>query len=188
MLVFLQWTLNHGEHLVWFYVILFVLVFCECGFLAAVLMPGDSVLIFAGSLTTDLAKDLTDTRLGLSLWTVIVVVTMASILGYWANYWQGAATGSRVLQRQDSRFFKKKYLLRTQTFFEKHGGKTILFARFVAYVRTFAPFVAGMGRMPFWPFTFYNIIGGGVWSVLCVLLGHYAIANPIVLSLFGGAR
>lgn len=189
-LPFLQSTLDHAARLddrigdmseawgVWFYLILFVCVFCECGILAAVFLPGDSLLITAGVLTA--TEDP-----ALSLAAVIVTATVASILGYSANYWQGAKTGPRIFQREDSRFFKKRYLLRTQTFFEKHGAKTILVARFVAYVRTFAPFVAGMGRMPFWPFTFYSVIGAIFWSVMCVLLGHYAVANPFVLSLLG---
>jgi membrane-associated protein len=146
---------------IWTYAILFVVIFMETGFVVTPFLPGDSLLFAAGSFAA----------LGdLSLWTVIGLLIVAAIGGDTANYWIGHYMGDRAY---NVKWIKKEYLDRTHAFFEKHGGKTIFLARFVPIVRTFAPFVAGMGRMSYSYFFSYNVFGGIVWVLLFTLLGYF---------------
>jgi membrane-associated protein len=159
----------------WTYLILFVVVFLETGFVVTPFLPGDSLLFAAGAFAAIGAFDVG--------WLMLVLIA-AAILGDTANYWIGHYVGPRVFQKEKSRFFKKEYLDRTHAFYEKHGGKTIIIARFVPILRTFAPFVAGIGRMSYGRFIAYNVIGGVGWVVIFVT-GGYLFGNiPVVKKNF----
>lgn len=159
----------------WTYLILFVIVFCETGLVVTPILPGDSLLFAAGTFAASGALDVT--------W-LFLLLTVAAILGDAINYAVGHFMGPKVFAQEDSRIFKKEYLDRTHQFYEKYGGKTIIIARFVPIVRTFAPFVAGVGSMTYGKFASYNIIGGVLWVAVCVFAG-YAFGNlPIVKENF----
>lgn len=163
---------NYG---IWTYVILFLIIFCETGLVVTPILPGDSLLFAAGAFAATGSLDLK--------WLLILLV-IAAVLGDALNYAIGHFMGPKVFSQPDSRFLKKEYLDRTHQFYEKYGGKTIIIARFVPIVRTFAPFVAGVGSMTYAKFASYNIIGGLLWVGVCVLAG-YAFGNiPIVKENF----
>jgi len=162
---------NHG---VWSYGILFVIVFLETGVVVTPFLPGDSLLFAAGSLAALGAFDLT---------LLLLLLSVAAILGDTVNYWIGRKVGVRVFTEK-SRFFKQEHLLRTQQFYERHGGKTIILARFVPIIRTFAPFVAGVGRMHYGRFWAYNAIGGLLWVWGFGLLGYLFGNLPLVKKNF----
>jgi membrane-associated protein len=147
----------------WTYLILFLIVFVETGLVVMPFLPGDSLLFAAGALcaTTILNPFL--------LWVFMVV---AAILGDTVNYWIGHYIGPRVFS-DDVRWLKKEHLEKTQAFYEKHGGKTIFLARFVPIIRTFAPFVAGIGKMRYRYFISYNIVGGLIWPTLFISAGYF---------------
>ena len=145
----------------WTYGLLFFVIFMETGFVVTPFLPGDSLLFAAGAFA---AKG------SLNVWLVIVLTMVAAIIGDTVNYWIGLSMGNRAY---NVKWIKKEYLDRTHAFFEKHGGKTIFLARFVPIVRTFAPFVAGMGRMSYSYFFSYNVFGGIVWVLLFTLLGFF---------------
>lgn len=153
------------------YLILFAIIFCETGLVVTPILPGDSLLFAVG---TFCALGSLDVRV------VIVLLSVAAILGDTVNYWIGAFIGPKAFHREDSRFFKKAYLVRTHEFYEKYGGKTIILARFMPIIRTFAPFVAGIGKMSYLKFITYNIIGGVVWIMSFVLLGYFFGNIPVV--------
>lgn len=153
-------TANYGA---WVYLILFLIVFCETGLVVMPLLPGDSLLFAAGALAS----------LGeLNVWTLCVSLTIAAIIGDTVNYHIGKMVGPKIFSKKDSRFFKKKHLEKTQAFYEKHGGKTIIIARFMPIIRTFAPFVAGIGTMSYSRFIQYNVIGALLWVFGFVFLGY----------------
>jgi membrane-associated protein len=155
----------------WTYLILFAVIFCETGLVVTPFLPGDSLLFAAGSFAA-----LGDLKL---MW-LFTILAVAAVLGDTVNYWIGRRVGPKIFQREKSRFFKKEYLDRTHTFYEKHGGKTIIIARFVPIIRTFAPFVAGIGRMSYGKFLSYNVIGGVGWVAIFVF-GGYLFGNiPLV--------
>jgi len=159
----------------WTYVILFIIIFCETGLVVTPILPGDSLLFAAGAFAATGALDLK--------W-VLILLTVAAVLGDAVNYMIGHVMGPKVFSQPDSRVFKKEYLDRTHQFYEKYGGKTIIIARFVPIVRTFAPFVAGVGNMTYAKFAGYNVIGGLLWVSVCVLAG-YAFGNiPVVKENF----
>ncbi len=147
----------------WTYPILFVIIFAETGFVFTPFLPGDSLLFAAGALA---ARHL------LNVGLVFVLLGGAAILGDTANYWIGKYLGDYILRRH-SRWIRKEHLDRTHAFFEKYGGKTIIIARFVPIVRTFAPFVAGLGAMTYSKFLAYNVIGGIGWVVICLGAGYF---------------
>ena len=148
------------------YVVLFLIVFAETGLVVTPFLPGDSLLFAIGALAARPGlKDL----INLPLITVLLIV--AAIVGDAVNYWIGYKLGPAVFKREDSKLLNKKHLLRAQEFYEKYGGKTIILARFVPIVRTFAPFVAGVGRMNFFRFWLYNIVGAIARVVICVGAG-----------------
>lgn len=151
----------------WTYVILFAIIFAETGLVIVPFLPGDSLIFAVGTFA---AID------SLNIWLTLALLIVAAILGDTVNYWIGHAVGPKVFTRDDVRFLNKKHLERTQAFFNKHGGKTIILARFMPIIRTFAPFVAGVGRMHYGRFIAYNIIGGVVWVSL-FLLGGYFFGN-----------
>ena len=152
------------------YVGLTLIIFTETGLLLGFFLPGDSLLVTAGLLASQ-------PDFGLNVWILGVILTIAAIVGDSVGYSIGKATGPRIFTREDSLPFNKKHLLRAQAFYEKHGGKTIIIARFMPIVRTFAPVVAGVGQMQYRSFIMYNVIGGvaWVWSMLLTgyLLGRY---------------
>jgi membrane-associated protein len=159
----------------WTYLLLFLIIFCETGLVVMPFLPGDSLLFVAGALA---AVDATGT---LNIGLVFVLLATAAIIGDTANYLIGHFLGHRILRLP---FVKKEHLDRTHEFFEKYGGKTIILARFVPIVRTFAPFVAGIGSMTYSRFITYNVIGGIVWVALFVFSG-YLIGNiPIIKDNF----
>lgn len=166
---------NYGT---WVYAILFLIVFCETGLVVMPLLPGDSLLFVAGTLAG--AGHLDPVLLGLLL-------MVAAILGDTVNYAIGRHVGPAVFRNEQARFFKREYLLRTQAFYEKHGGKTIIIARFIPIIRTFAPFVAGVGTMAYRRFLSFNVVGGIAWVVLFVGAGYFFGDLPVVkqnLTLF----
>jgi membrane-associated protein len=167
-----QWAAAYGP---WIYGILFVIVFCETGLVVTPILPGDSLLFAAGAVAAT-APD------SMNVHFVVVLLIVAAILGDGVNYHIGAYLGDRV--RNGNRFIKKEYLDRTHAFYEKYGAKTIIIARFVPIVRTFAPFVAGIGRMSYGKFFTYNVVGAIVWVVSLTYLG-YALGNvPFVKKNF----
>lgn len=163
---------NYGS---WTYLLLFLIIFCETGLVVTPILPGDSLLFAAGAFAASGALDLT--------W-LLGLLSIAAVLGDAINYTIGRFTGPKVFTRQESRIFKKEYLERTHQFYEKYGGKTIIIARFVPIVRTFAPFVAGVGRMTYWRFASYNIIGGLLWINVCTVAGYLFGNIPIVKQNF----
>ena len=147
----------------WTHLILFLIVFCETGLVVTPFLPGDSLLFAAGTFAALGALD---------LWMVVLLLILAAIAGDTVNYWIGAYIGPRAF-RGDIRFLRKEYLDRTHAFYEKHGGKTIILARFVPIIRTFAPFVAGVGAMSYPRFITYNVVGAVLWVGLFVLGGYF---------------
>lgn len=147
------------------YVILFVIIFCETGLVVTPFLPGDSLLFAAGSIAALGALD--------PVW-LFVLLSVAAIAGDTVNYWLGAWIGPKAFSG-NIRFLKKEHLDRTHAFYEKYGGKTIIIARFVPIVRTFAPFVAGIGAMNYTKFILYNIVGGIVWVALFVFGGYFSV-------------
>jgi membrane-associated protein len=155
----------------WSYAILFLIVFCETGLVVTPILPGDSLLFAAGSLSA---------RGALNPHLLFVLLSISAILGDTINYTVGHYIGPRVFHYEKSRIFKKEYLDKTHAFFEKYGGKTIIIARFVPIVRTFAPFVAGVGAMTYPRFILYNVVGGVAWVAAFVYGGFYFGNLPVV--------
>lgn len=166
----------------WTYGILFLIIFCETGLVVTPVLPGDSLLFATGALAA----------VGpLNIVTIFFLLSIAAVLGDTVNYWIGYFVGPKVFHgEKKSRFFKKEYLDRTHRFYEKYGGKTIILARFIPIIRTFAPFVAGIGRMSYGRFLSYNVIGGVVWISLFVFGGYWfgnlpAVKENFTLVIFG---
>lgn len=156
------------------YVVLFIIIFCETGLVVTPFLPGDSLLFAAGALA---AVDL------MNVYILIVVCIVAAIIGDSVNYSIGHRIGPRAM-KMNNRFLKKEYLEKAEKFYEKHGGKAIILARFVPIVRTFAPFVAGVGKMDYSKFIFYNITGGIIWVLIFVLAGYLFGNVPFVKDNF----
>jgi membrane-associated protein len=148
------------------YVLLNAIVFIETGLLVGFFLPGDSLLVSAGVVWNVQQWN---------PWLLMGSLCVSAILGDSLGYWIGARTGPRIFTREKSLFFAKEHLLRTQAFYERHGGKTIILARFIPILRTFAPVVAGVARMEYKRFLFYNVFGGIGWVVSMVLLGYYLV-------------
>src|SRR5829696_4671537 len=158
----------------WTYLLLFLIVFCETGLVVTPFLPGDSLLFAAGTFAA--LGDL-DVRL------MIVLLIIAAIVGDTVNYWVGAAVGPRAFQG-NIRFLKREHLERTHAFYERHGGKTTILARFIPIIRTFAPFVAGVGAMSYGKFLTYNVVGAVVWVGGLVLAGFFFGNIPVVRENF----
>jgi len=158
------------------YVILFLVIFCETGLVVTPFLPGDSLLFAVGTFAAIGALDVS---------VIFVLLTIAAVAGDTVNYWIGNFVGPKVFHKDDVRFLNKKHLERTHRFYEKYGGKTIIIARFVPIIRTFAPFVAGIGSMAYGRFLSYNIIGGILWIAVCVFAGYFFGNIPIVKQNFG---
>jgi membrane-associated protein len=160
------------EHTI--YLILFAIVFCETGLVVTPFLPGDSMLFAAGAVAGMGALH--------PAW-LFLALSAAAIAGDTVNYWIGAYIGPRAF-RGDMRFLKKEYLDRTHAFYERYGGKTIIIARFVPIVRTFAPFVAGIGAMNYAKFIVYNVIGGIAWVAMFIFTGYWFGGHPLVKKNF----
>lgn len=156
---------------VWTYLIVFLVIFCETGLVVTPILPGDSLIFALGTIAA-----LGSLEIGL----LMIVLIVAAITGDSANYTLGKFFGPRVFHQPDGRFFKREYLDKTHKFYEKHGGKTIFLARFIPIIRTFAPFVAGIGSMHYGRFLLYNISGGVAWIALFTLGGYYFGNLPLV--------
>jgi membrane-associated protein len=165
----LQWLVeNYG---VWIYAILFLIIFCETGLVVTPFLPGDSLLFVAGAVAA---------AGGMYIHALFAVLAAASFSGDNTNYWIGRFIGPRVFTRDRSWLFNPAHLLRTQRFYERHGGKTITIARFVPIIRTFAPFVAGIGRMRYGRFLFYSFAGSVLWISSLTYAGYYFGNIPAV--------
>ena len=157
------------------YLLLFLIVFAETGLLVGFIFPGDSLLFTIGVVAG---------AGGLDIGVICAVLVVASILGDQSGYFLGFRTGPHVFNRPDSRFFKQEYVRRTQEFYDKYGGKTLIMAKFVPIVRTFAPFMAGVGRMKYAKFLSFNVFGGLGWVLSMTLAGYFLGGVPIVRQHF----
>jgi membrane-associated protein len=157
----------------WTYAILFAIVFCETGLVITPFLPGDSLLFAVGVFAGKPGQPL-------NIWTATILLTIAAILGDTVNYHIGRYLGPRILSGKLSRWLNPKHLERTHWFFERYGAKTIVIARFVPIVRTFAPFVAGVGQMSYARFLTYNVLGGIFWVVVCTQAGWWLAGNAFV--------
>lgn len=167
-----QFVQDHG---IWIYALLFLIIFCETGLVVTPFLPGDSLLFAVGAVAAN-------EKMGqvLRLEYVIPLMIIAGIIGDAVNYMIGRRLGPAVFSRDTGRLLRRDYLLKAQAFYEKHGGKAIVLARFVPIVRTFAPFVAGIGKMQYSRFAYYNIMGAVVWVVSLTLLGYFLGNIPII--------
>jgi membrane-associated protein len=178
--IYLQhWVTDYRN---WTYVILFAIVFCETGFVVTPFLPGDSLLFAAGTISAMPGHPL-------NIGVLIILLIIAAFMGDNTNYFIGRFIGMKVYER-DYRLIKKKYLMQTHEFYEKHGGKTLVIARFMPIIRTFAPFVAGVGTMKYIRFFSFSIMGNILWVVSFSLAGHFFGNIPLVrknftLAIFG---
>ena len=162
---------NYGP---WVYGILFLIVFCETGLVVTPFLPGDSLLFAVGAIAA---------RGSLDVYLIAVLLVVAAILGDTVNYWIGKLVGQKLIERYPN-LFRPEHLRRTHDFFERYGGKTIIIARFVPIVRTFAPFVAGVGKMTYARFMAFNVGGGLLWILLLLPAGYFFGNFPIVKKNF----
>ena len=165
-----------AEHGAWVYGLLFVIVFCETGLVVTPFLPGDSLLFVVGALAAAGAMDIA---------LVMALLVSAALCGDNVNYWVGRWAGPRVFRVEDSRWFNRRYLERTHAFYERHGGKAILIARFVPIVRTYVPFVAGIGTMPYLRFLAFSVAGALLWVVSLCLAGYWFGNIPLVKENLG---
>lgn len=181
----LAFVTNHGT---WVYVLLFLILFCETGLVVTPFLPGDSLLFATGAICAGTAA-----QGGISLGIVIPLLIVAAILGDAVNYRIGYIIGPGFIEQRLhthnaptglTRFIKRSHLERTQHFYERYGGKTIVLARFVPIVRTFAPFMAGIGRMEYKHFFMYNVVGAFAWVLICTLAGYFFGELPFVKENF----
>ena len=181
MEVIIDFILHIDKHMIqlvqdyhlWTYAILFVIIFCETGLVVTPFLPGDSLLFVAGAITA-----LPDMPLEIGL--LVLILFIAAVLGDSCNYMIGHFFGKRLFSNPNSKIFKQSYLDKTHEFFKKYGGKTIILARFVPIVRTFAPFVAGMGKMHYYFFMLYNLVGAALWVCLFCFTGYFFGDLPFV--------
>lgn len=164
-----------ADYGLWTYLLLFAIVFCETGLVVTPILPGDSLLFAAGAIAATTSLD---------LWALLAILSVAAVLGDTVNYSIGRYLGPKVFSGEKIRFLNREHLERTQQFYERYGGKTIVIARFVPIVRTFAPFVAGVGSMNYARFFAYNVFGGLLWVVSCVLAGYFFGNLPFVKDNF----
>lgn len=179
----IDFILNIDKHLdlliqrydFWVYLIVFIIVFCETGLVVTPFLPGDSLLFALGAISANGSLDFT---------VAYIVISSAAILGNIVNYQIGYAIGPKIFFKENVRFLNKEYLNRTRLFYERHGGKTVVLARFLPIFRTFAPFVAGIGRMNYRRFTFFNIAGCIAWVTTFLAGGYYFGNIPFIKENF----
>ena len=164
------------DYQLWTYAILFLIIFAETGFVVTPFLPGDSLLLAAGAI---IAKP----ESGLNIILMCGLLIVAAVLGDLVNYHIGDYIGPKAFSGR-YKLLKKEYLERTQKFYEKHGGKTIIYARFIPIIRTFAPFIAGVGTMSYARFASYNVVGGVLWVVSFLLLGYFFGGLPVIKNNF----
>jgi membrane-associated protein len=164
------------DYQTWTYLILFLIIFAETGFVVTPFLPGDSLLFAMGTLIAGEAT-------GLNIWFMLVLLIVAAVLGNSLNYKLGSILGVRVF-KPENKILKLDYYNQSHAFFEKHGGKAIIFSRFLPIFRTIAPFVAGVAKMPFGRFTLFNIIGGVAWITSLLMAGYLLGQIPIVKKNF----
>ena len=152
------------------YVVLFAIVFCETGLVVTPFLPGDSLIFAIGAVAAR--------NIGVSIAIVAPLLIIAALIGDNVNYWLGRRLGPAVFKRDDSRLLNKKHLLHAQAFYEQHGSKTVILARFVPIIRTFAPFVAGIGRMNYARFLTFSVIGAIFWVLICLTGGYFLGGLP----------
>lgn len=169
-----------AQYGLWIYAILFLVLFCETGLVVTPFLPGDSLLFAAGAL----AAASTPEQPGLSMVVLVPLLIVAAVVGDAVNFAVGSRVGPGILEKEKIPFIKKAHLLRTQAFYDKHGSKTIVLARFVPIVRTFAPFIAGIGKMQYRVFATYNIVGAVAWVVICAGAGYFFGNIPVVKKNF----
>ncbi len=157
------------------YLILFGIIFCETGLFMAPFLPGDSLIFVVGALSAAGT---------MNLWILTVTLVAAAIIGDTVNYHIGKYLGPKIFQKQNVKLLNKKHLERAHRFYERHGGKTVIIARFIPVIRTFAPFVAGMGSMSYGRFILYNIVGGVLWVSVCIFSGYLFGNIPVVKDNF----
>jgi membrane-associated protein len=158
------------------YLILFVIIFAETGFVVTPFLPGDSLLFAAGALIA--AGDT-----GLNIYLLALILIVAAFVGNTVNYMLGSYLGPMVF-KENNKVLKLDYYLQTKAFFDKHGGKAVIFSRFVPIIRTIAPFVAGVGRMPFLRYSIYNIVGGALWIIIFLFAGYWLGTIPFFKAHF----
>jgi membrane-associated protein len=161
----------------WLYLILFAIIFAETGLVVIPFLPGDSLLFLVGVLTAHPASPI-------GFVTTAVLLSLAAVLGDAVNYFIGSYVGPAVFSREDSRLLNKKHLNEAHEFYEKYGGKTIILARFIPIIRTFAPFVAGIGKMNYFKFALFNVVGGVAWVLICLIAGRVFSSNEFVQKRF----
>jgi len=161
------------DYQTWTYLILFLIIFAETGFVVTPFLPGDSLLFAAGAL-------IGGGNTGLNIWLMLIILIIAAIAGNTLNYKLGTVLGSGVF-KEENKILKLKYYHQSHEFFEKHGGKAIMLSRFLPIFRTIAPFVAGIAKMPFGRFTYYNIIGGVTW-IFALLIGGYLLGQIDIIK------
>jgi len=164
----------------WIYAILFLVIFCETGLVITPFLPGDSLLFAAGSIAA---------ISGMNVHLLAILLVIAAILGDNVNYTIGKFIGPKIFNKEKSLLFNKKYLLKTHNFYEKYGGKTIIIARFIPIIRTFAPFIGGIGSMSYTRFFIYNVVGAFLWICLFIYGGYLfgnipAVSNNFTLVIF----
>src|SRR3989338_9072764 len=159
---------NYGT---WTYLILCLIIFCETGLVVTPFLPGDSLLFAVGALAATGP---------LKIELAVVLLSFAAILGDSVNYAIGHTLAPKIFRHENIRFIKKEYLIRTEQFYAKYGGKTIIFARFIPIIRTFAPFLAGVGSMSYRRFAIYNVAGGILWVTLFIMSGFYFGNLPLI--------
>ena len=182
----LDFILHIDKHLValtaqyglWVYAILFLIIFCETGLVVTPFLPGDSLLFASGAVVAS-------SQGSLNIHIIVLILLTAAIVGDAVNFMIGKYFGEKLFSNPNSKIFKQEYLSKTHAFYEKYGGKTIILARFVPIVRTFAPFVAGMGNMHYGRFLRYNIIGALAWVLSLTYLGYIFGNLPFVKDNFG---
>lgn len=180
---FVDFILNIDKHLelivqqygFWIYVLIFIIIFCETGLVVTPFLPGDSLLFALGAISASGS---------LSLPVAYGVICVAAILGNIVNYQIGYAVGPKIFYKENVRFLNKDYLIRTRLFYERHGGKAVVLSRFLPIFRTFAPFVAGIGRMNYARFTFFNLSGCIAWVTIFLVGGYYFGNIPAIKNNF----